>query len=255
MFCLMTDLQTESDVEQKLIWQLLTTPYPSGLGFRGSDILTKASTRRLEIGKGASRKLYYPDYMVVIAGLPVLVVEAKAPGEDLDAALQEARLYGNELNALFPSGINPCIRVVACNGSGLWSAPIDSSVPDVQLAHAAISVANAEFARFVDLCKRTTLQTHVDGIRRGWRQPHYQRAVNLLGGSAFQDEELPSNTFGSTIAGDYGHVFSPRTKRDRTLIVQHAYIRSLRRQRICRANRPVDSRSCCSQHVLHSCIR
>jgi hypothetical protein len=71
MYCLMSDLQTESDVEQKLIWPLLTTPCPSGLGFRGSDVLTKVSTRRLEIGKGASRKLYYPDYIVVIAGLPV----------------------------------------------------------------------------------------------------------------------------------------------------------------------------------------
>src|ERR1039458_1584680 len=183
MFCLISELLTESDVEQKLIWPLLTTPYPSGLGLRGSDVLTKASIRRLEIGKGASRKLYFPDYMVVFAGLPVLVVEAKAPDEDLEAALQEARLYGNELNALLPSGINPCVRVVACNGSGLWSAPIDSSAPDVQLVYTAFSVANAEFARFIDLCNRTSLQAHVDKIRRGLRQPQYQRAVNMLGGS------------------------------------------------------------------------
>ena len=91
---------------------LLTTPFPTGLGLIPSDVLTKMSIRRLEVGKGTSRKLYFPDYMVVIAGLPVLVVEAKAPGEDLQMALGEARLYGNELNALFPSGTNPCARVV-----------------------------------------------------------------------------------------------------------------------------------------------
>jgi RNA recognition motif len=185
----------------------------------------------LSNGQGPSRKLYFPDYIVVVAGLPVLVTEAKAPDEDLQLALDEARLYGSELNALFPSQVNPCIRVVACNGSGLWSAPTDCSEPDVRLVHTAFSLANADFARFVDLCKRAALQEHVDRIRRGWRKPSYHRAVSLVGGSGFQQEELPPNTFGATIAGDYGHVFSPRTKEDRALIVRHAYIASLRRQR------------------------
>jgi hypothetical protein len=52
MFCSLSELLTESDVEQKVIWPLLTTPYPSGLGLRTSDVLTKTSIRRLEIGKG-----------------------------------------------------------------------------------------------------------------------------------------------------------------------------------------------------------
>ena len=76
MFCALKDLVTESDVEQKLLWPLLTTPFPTGLGLILYDVLTKMSIRRLEVGKGTSRKLYFPDYMVVIAGLPVLVVEA-----------------------------------------------------------------------------------------------------------------------------------------------------------------------------------
>jgi hypothetical protein len=82
MFCALKDLVTESDVEQKLLWPLLTTLFPTGLGLIPSDVLTKMSIRRLEVGKGTSRKLYFPDYMVVIAGLPVLVVEAKAPGSE-----------------------------------------------------------------------------------------------------------------------------------------------------------------------------
>src|ERR1035441_8482853 len=117
MFCSLEELHTESDVEQKLLWPLLTTGVPNGAGLVSADVLTKLSIRRLEIGKGSSRKLYYPDYMVVIAGLPVLVIEAKAPGESVDQALAEARRYATELNALFPSGINPCTRIVACNGT------------------------------------------------------------------------------------------------------------------------------------------
>jgi hypothetical protein len=109
---------------------MLTTAVPNGAGLLPADLLTKSSIRRLEVGKGTSRKLYYPDYMVVLAGLPVLVVEAKAHGEALEQGLSEARLYANELNALFPSGINPCARVIACNGTALHAAPVDAAEPD-----------------------------------------------------------------------------------------------------------------------------
>lgn len=200
MFCALKDLVTESDVEQKLLWPLLTTPFPTGLGLIPSDVLTKMSIRRLEVGKGTSRKLYFPDYMVVIAGLPVLVVEAKAPGEDLQMALGEARLYGNELNALFPSGTNPCARVVASNGSELWSSPLDTNDPDIRLKHADLSIAHPEFSRLLDLCQRAALQDHADGIRRRFRRPHYRRAVSLIGGTTFQNEELAPNTSRSRCA-------------------------------------------------------
>jgi len=115
------DLKTESDVEHKVVWPLLTYAYPSGLGLAAPDVVTKLNIKRLEVGKGASRKLFYPDYIVVIAGLPVLVIEAKAPSEDVQQGLHEARLYGNELNSLFPQSINPCFRVLACNGFELNS--------------------------------------------------------------------------------------------------------------------------------------
>lgn len=88
MFCALEDLKTESDVEQKFLWQLLTSPDPRGLGYSAADILTKHSIRRLEIGKGTSQKLYYPDYMVILAGLPTLVLEAKTRGEDVLAGLE-----------------------------------------------------------------------------------------------------------------------------------------------------------------------
>ena len=92
------ELKTESDVEHKVVWPLLTYAYPSGLGLAAPDVVTKLNIKRLEVGKGASRKLFYPDYIVVIAGLPVLVIEAKAPSEDVQQGLHEARLYGMSLN-------------------------------------------------------------------------------------------------------------------------------------------------------------
>jgi len=196
-----------------------------------ADILTKANIRRLEIGKGSDRKLYYPDYIVVLAGLPVLVVEAKVPGEPIERGLRDARLYAAELNALFPSGINPCSRVVACNGSELQSAPVDTAEPDIRLTHGDISASNSKFAQLIDACRRAVLQEHADCIRKRFRKPQYRRALNFVGGATFQNQELASNTFGATIVGDYGHIFSPRTREDRALIAREAYVPSLRRQR------------------------
>jgi energy-coupling factor transporter ATP-binding protein EcfA2 len=224
-------LHTESDVEQKLILPLLTNPHPSGLAYTHADIVTKLSIRRLQIGKGTARKLYYPDYLVVMAGLPVLVIEAKAVGEPIESALDEARLYANEINALFPHQVNPCARVIACNGETLSTAPSDSSTPDLLLSHNQMSPANIDFAKFVDLCGRAAFQNHVDLIRARIRPQHFRRPVSLVGGTAFQGEELPQNTFGATIAGDYGHIFNPKTREDRARIVREAYIGSLRRQR------------------------
>jgi hypothetical protein len=231
MFCSLAELVTEGDVEQKLLWPLLTTGLPNGAGLQTPDILTKLNIRRLEIGKGTSRKLYFPDYMVVLAGLPVLVIEAKAPGEPIGQGLAEARLYGAELNALFPTGVNPCTRVVACNGIELQSAPVDTAEPDIKFQHAEISAGNQLYAKFIDVVSRTVLQQHADDIRKRFRKPYYRRAVSFVGGQAFQNEELAPNTFGATIVGDYGHVFNPRTREDRALIVREAYVPSLRRQR------------------------
>src|SRR5688572_11886190 len=107
MFCELKDLITESDVEQKLVLPLLTTSSPLGLGYAISELRTKLSIRRFQIDKGKAQKLYYPDYLVLLEGLPVLIVEVKTPGEDVVEALREARLYANELNALYPPSINP----------------------------------------------------------------------------------------------------------------------------------------------------
>ncbi len=93
MFAPLSDLHNESDVEQKLLYPLLTYSSPQGLGFPSANVRTKPDIRGLTIEKRKNRKLYYPDYVVVISGLPMLVVEAKPPDDDLEEAYREARLY------------------------------------------------------------------------------------------------------------------------------------------------------------------
>ena len=57
-------LQTESDVEQKLIYPMLVADETFGFGIAPNEILTKRNIKRLPIGKGKDRKSYFPDYLV-----------------------------------------------------------------------------------------------------------------------------------------------------------------------------------------------
>ena len=137
---------TESDVEQKVIYKLLTNPSPDGLGFYPDDIQTKHDIRKIAVGKGRSQKLYFPDYAVVIDGIPAIIVEAKAPSDDdLEEAFREARLYANEINALYDTKENPCERVIATNGKRLIAGHADKQKPLIDLALKSGKVTNQDY--------------------------------------------------------------------------------------------------------------
>ena len=53
-------LKTESDVEQKFAWTILTNAPPHGFGFDADEIFTKPDIRDFEIEKGQAAKRYFP---------------------------------------------------------------------------------------------------------------------------------------------------------------------------------------------------
>ena len=59
LFCNIEDLVSESDVEQKLIWQILTSLPPLGLAY-GTAQSTKANILALTIGKGTTSNSIFP---------------------------------------------------------------------------------------------------------------------------------------------------------------------------------------------------
>jgi hypothetical protein len=230
LFCKIDDLKNESDVEQKLIWPMLSSPAPDGLGYSPSDIYTKHNIRNFEIDKGNSKKVYRPDYILILGGLPVAVIEAKRPDEDIDEALREARLYANELNAIHRPGVNPCVRVVATNGLRLISCPADSAVHDFQIDFADINLGSQRYHELLQLLARQRLQDHADALRRTLRKDEYRRATHLLGGKSARNDEVGYNQFGARISIDFLHVFNPQTRQDRAEVVRHAYVPSRRRE-------------------------
>jgi type I site-specific restriction endonuclease len=124
------DSSTESDVEQKFIFPLLT--HPSFLAIPAKIILTKKSMGTLSfVEKTTLPRNYIPDYVVFFHGLPVCVVEAKAPDVPVQQAIAEARLYADTLNKQFPTRINPIEVVVGCNGREIAVGPVDTNDADV----------------------------------------------------------------------------------------------------------------------------
>lgn len=230
MFCTIGELANESDVEQKFILPLLTTSPPTGLGYGSIDFRTKPDIRRLKLDKGKAEKLYHPDYAIVIAGIPVFIIEAKRPDEDLVEALREARLYAIELNASFPPHVNPCQRVVASNGILTVSAPVDSATPDLTLSLEDCSPSNPAYEEFVIRLSRKAAQTEADKIRDSLTIRPLHRAIQSLGGRSSRDEDVGYNDFGSKLAIDYRHVFNPESRKDRAHIVRNAYVPSQRRE-------------------------
>jgi hypothetical protein len=175
-FTLPTNLTTESDVEQKLIYPLLISEPPYGLGLQEPTILTKVNIRRFPIGKGNDRKIYFPDYMVVIGGFPLAAVEAKAPGEDVSEGFREARLYAAEVNALFESGINPLAKIVATNGEQLLAGAWDQAEPAIVFPITDLVPTSAKMVALFDFIGSASLETEFKRLAAAEPPPTPSRA-------------------------------------------------------------------------------
>jgi hypothetical protein len=238
-------LQNESDVEQKLVYPLLVAEEPFGFGIAPNEILTKKNIRRLTIGKGSDRKSYFPDYLVLVSGIPLVVIEVKKPEEDLDEAYREARLYATEVNAIYHPGINPLTKVVATNGVRLIGGAWDHEKPEIDMTHAEFSASSEKMAQLHGLIGRANLQRDFARVSASIKPNRIFKPRRMIGGIAIQQEEIGHNTFGATISAEFAHIFNPSTLNDRVRIAREGYIPSRRRERyvdpidkVIRASRP-----------------
>lgn len=228
--CNLSDLQNESDVEQKLIAPLLVAAAPEGLGYSTSDFLTKSSIKKIVIDKGAAnKKNYFPDYAIIVNGLPSIIIEAKAPTEDLTEAMREARLYATAINALYPHDINPCERIIAINGKeihfGFWDSP-DSNVVDCS----STSSIDGAFADFVDFARKECAARRTSELLRLIkRTTQYYTPLQMMGGKSIAEESVGENSFGSNVSVEFKYLFDPKTSSERQALVQNAYVPSQQR--------------------------
>lgn len=238
-------LVSESDVEQKFVYPLLVTALPGGLGIPPSVIQTKVSLRRLQIGKGTDAKLYFPDYVVSVAGYPLLVVEAKSPAESAEEGFRQARLYAGELNALFDHDFNPAKFALAANGVELIFGHSDSSDPLVRVSCTDLGPYSAAIAMLIEHIG----WKHLGGLGKRLAESTRPLALfkprRLVGGQGLQNEEVGHSSFGATITTAVLPIFNPGTPEERRHIAVNGYIASRRRERyvdpidrVIRASRP-----------------
>ncbi|MCU7217562.1 type I restriction endonuclease [Pseudomonas sp. VE 196-7] len=224
-------LKTESDVEQKLIYKLLTMSPPNGLGFSESDIRTKTDIRKLKIDKGTKGKLYYPDYAIIVNGLPIVIIEAKTPGESLDEAQREARLYATEINASYPRNINPCEIVIATDGNSLSVCFWDNETPEIVLDRSEFDPLNAGFSHLLDIASKKPLIARTEKILKSVKSSAiYFKPTSMLGGKTIANETVGENSFGANVSIEYKYLFNPDTLADRASIAHNAYVTSIRKQ-------------------------
>lgn len=224
-------LNNESDVEQKFLYRFLTEAQPVGLGLPDPVIQTKANLRRFAVGKGVEQKLYYPDYVVVMLGLPVAVIEAKAPNESVEEGYRQARLYAHELNALFHPGFNPTKFVIASNGVELWYGHADHVEPLSRASVANLGPYSPDVATLQDLMSWKKLGTYAQTLSDTVRPVGFFKPRRMVGGVGIQNEEVGQNTFGATLTASITAVFNPTTRAERSFIARHGYIPSRRRER------------------------
>lgn len=230
IFCKRTDLLNESDVEQKFILQMLTAEPPFGLGYSLSDFRTKPDIRQIVIDKGHSKKLYYPDFIIITKGLPSLIIEAKGPEEDVLEAIREARLYALELNVKFKKDINPCHKIVISNGLKTIACTWDSDEPEYCVDFEQIYSENPEYSEFITFVGKEKILEFCENIYTRIRKKSIFRSpLRLLGGKTIQNEEVEQNSFGTSLALDYRQLFNPSTLENRVNIVRNAYVASKRR--------------------------
>lgn len=224
-------LHNESDVEQKLVYPLLVAEKPYGLGFDSLEIRTKLNIKAFEIGKRKNRKIYFPDYIVVISGLPLLIVEVKPPSEELDEAYREARLYANEINSLYRHNVNPASKIICTNGRRIIASFSDSDDSRYDLSLDELDPVNPNFFKFIDEFNAGKLRIVAEQLQTELYSSRYYQPLRKLGGQSVRNEEVGTNSFGNTIALEYQHLFNPTAPQERAYIVENAYILSKSRQR------------------------
>ncbi|KZN15192.1 type I restriction enzyme HsdR N-terminal domain-containing protein [Marinomonas sp. TW1] len=226
-----SSVYNESDVEQKIIYPMLTEFYPSGFGIDKSFIKTKANIKRLQIGKGAENKVYFPDYAIVVDGYPVCIIEAKAPKIDLEEAYREARLYSNEINASIQSGLNTCKYIFAINDESIWFGYSDQAEPEIKVKVSDCDSMSQSLDSLQKIFNLEKIKIELKGLISKYEDLITSRPKKLLGGKGVQGEELDQNTFGATVTSAISKIFNPISIPDRKYIAKEAYVNSRRKQR------------------------
>src|SRR5690606_1916380 len=171
----------------QIIYPLLTNTIPNGLDYKHYNIQTKHSIKKILIDKGNSEKLYYPDFAIIVEGLPLVIIEAKKPGENLDEAYRQACLYANEINRQFGTLVNPCKFVIATDGLPLFAGNSDSN-PSFKIEYNNWLSTNVDFDNFLKVFDFKNVEIEAKKLRALLgTESKFKNPITLIGGKKIQN--------------------------------------------------------------------
>ena len=215
---------SEGDVESQLLLPLLSRR--EFLNVPLDEIRSKNGIAPRDIGKGLKRKLgYIPDFCIYKHSLPILVVEAKSPGNDVHQAYSEAGLYALEINKSFRHKLNPCCRIIASDGiillAGHWDAEPELSVRVEEIEPASLALDTLR-----SLLGNESLEQIAVPIAQALRSSDFRRPFNQGAGQIQIDSRIDPNTFAADLAPVLRRYFSSRDQTTDREIYSRAYISS-----------------------------
>ena len=214
---------TESDVEQKLLIPLIKDI----LGYADLEIKSQEYLVPTDIDKGAGKRIgYYPDYVIYVAGLPVLIIEAKDPETECKVGYREARLYATEINKNFPEGINPASRILCTNGVEIMFSSWDSEADSIVLNVDDLMEGTSALALLKSQLSRASLVHTAQEIRLQTTPPASYKPLNMIGGPARQNETITPNTFSAQLAPLLRKYFDPDETTHSPEVIERGYCSS-----------------------------
>jgi hypothetical protein len=218
-------VSNESDVEQKIVFPLLTSA--NYLAIPPDLIKTKSYLAPTKLDKASGRQSgYFPDYSIWMLGLPVLLAEAKEPSVAAQVGFTEACLYARHLNSRYPTGLNPCRFVLACNGVEVLAGYWDQAAPQIQERVADLGVETAATKLLAAFCQNSVLQQHSATFFQKVRIDRGERPYQLVGGQHLLNAKLPLNTFAADLSPVLRRYFSSTDDASNREIAERAYVSS-----------------------------
>ena len=211
-------------METQVVLPLLTAK--EHLGIPLEDVRSKEGISARDIGKGTKRKIgYIPDFCIYKHALPIAVIEAKSPLGNAQQAYAEARLYSLEINSSFPTGCNPCSRVIATDGTTILAGCWDSE-PAISAKVSDIVVGSPYLDELTALLGDDALSRLGLEASRALRAEGFARPFNQGAGATQIDSSIDPNTFAADLSPALRRYFTSRDQTTDNEIYSRAYISS-----------------------------
>ncbi len=153
-FCRSEDLSNEASVETFFVNRVL-----GDMGYKDSEIKTKAAIDSLRVGKSRKKEPWKPDYILVCRKKPRWIVDAKAPGENPDDFVDQGGGYCFAVNQ--KTHDNPVRYFMLTNGFLTRVYPWDKAEPVMSLRFADFVDGNTKYQSLKQLLG-------AEAARKGW---------------------------------------------------------------------------------------